>query len=106
MLPVCTHLPHATAPTPISSVTTIIDLEGVSFGLMWSLRAHLQQASVLATANYPETLCATIVVGAPSFFSTIWGWVKVPSSPSLFPTARAEVLTDMGADMVRRGYEE
>lgn len=76
-LNLCSHLPHKNAPTPVSSVTTIIDLEGASMSLLWTLRAHLQQASVLATANYPETLCATIVVGAPSFFSTVWGWAKV-----------------------------
>jgi hypothetical protein len=76
VLPLCTHLPHPTSPTPISSVTTIIDLEGVAFTSLLSLRSHLQQASTLATAHYPETLSATIVVNAPSFFSTVWGWIK------------------------------
>jgi hypothetical protein len=76
IMPLCTSLPHTTAPTPITSVTTIIDLEGVAFTSLLSLRSHLQQASTLATAHYPETLSVTIVVNAPSFFSTIWGWVK------------------------------
>jgi len=31
---------------------------------------------VLATAHYPETLDRIFVVGAPSFFPTVWGWVK------------------------------
>ena len=77
VLPLCTTLPHSTAPTPVSSVTTIIDLEHVSLMSMWSLRHHLQEASTLATANYPETLNTIAVVNSPSFFPTVWGWIKV-----------------------------
>ena len=75
--PLCTYLPHAIEPVPIASVTTIIDLKGVSLKQMWSLRSHLQEASELANQNYPETLGTTVVVNAPSFFSTVWGWIKV-----------------------------
>lgn len=77
VLPLCTYLPHSTSPTPISSVTTIIDLENVSLGTLWNWRKHLQEASTLATANYPETLNTIAVVNSPSFFPTVWGWVKV-----------------------------
>ncbi|KAI0078216.1 CRAL/TRIO domain-containing protein [Panus rudis PR-1116 ss-1] len=76
VLNLCTALPHRSAPTPISSVTTIIDLEQVSFTSMWNLRNHLQEASTLATANYPETLNTIAVVNSPSFFPTIWNWIK------------------------------
>ncbi|GJE91794.1 Sec14p-like lipid-binding domain-containing protein [Phanerochaete sordida] len=76
VLPLCTYLPHATAPTPISSVTTIIDLEDVSLSTLWNWRKHLQEASTLATANYPETLSTIAVVNSPSFFPTVWGWIK------------------------------
>ncbi|ETW82010.1 phosphatidylinositol transfer protein [Heterobasidion irregulare TC 32-1] len=76
-LPLCSALPHPGAPeTPISAVTSIIDLADVSLGTMWSLRHHLQQASELATAHYPETLHTIAVVNAPSFFPTVWGWIK------------------------------
>ena len=34
ILPLCTHLPHSTSLTPISSVTTIINLENVSLGTL------------------------------------------------------------------------
>lgn len=61
---------------PITSVFSIIDLGGVSMTTMWSLRHHLQQASELATAHYPETLHRIAVVNAPSFFGTVWGWIK------------------------------
>lgn len=73
VLPLCSHL---AAPTPVSSVTTIIDLEQVSLSAMWSLRSHLQVASTMATANYPETLSTITIVNSPSFFPTIWNWIK------------------------------
>ncbi|KAK7056611.1 hypothetical protein VNI00_002328 [Paramarasmius palmivorus] len=72
----CSSLPHDSQTTPISSTTSIIDLENVSLSSMWGLRNHLQEASSLATANYPETLHAIAVVNSPSFFPTIWRWVS------------------------------
>lgn len=36
----------------------------------------MSDASQLATAHYPETLDRIFVVGAPSFFPTIWEWAK------------------------------
>ncbi|KAG6840824.1 hypothetical protein C0991_004115 [Blastosporella zonata] len=51
-------------------------LENVSISSMWHLRNHLAEASRLATANYPETLNTVAVVNSPSFFPTIWGWIK------------------------------
>ncbi|KAI0714077.1 CRAL/TRIO domain-containing protein [Cerioporus squamosus] len=72
----CSALPRPIAPTPISSCTTIIDFDAVSLNLLWNLRSHLQEASTLATANYPETLSTIAVVNSPSFFPTVWGWIK------------------------------
>lgn len=80
--PLCSALPHPSNSTPISCTTSIIDLGGVSLTAMWRLRNHLQDASRLATANYPETLGAIAVVNAPSFFPTVWGWIKVRSQGS------------------------
>lgn len=75
--PLCSHLPHSTSPTPISSTTSIIDLGEASFSSLWRLRNHLQEASTLSTANYPETLHHIAIVNSPSFFPTIWRWIKV-----------------------------
>ncbi|KIL67953.1 hypothetical protein M378DRAFT_73147 [Amanita muscaria Koide BX008] len=72
----CSHLPHPSYPTPISSTTTIIDLQDASISALWRLRGHLQESSQLATSNYPETLHSIVVVNSPSFFPTIWGWIK------------------------------
>lgn len=92
-LPFCSALPRPSSPAsstsgepasaqlqpppPITSSTSIVDLGGVSLSLMWSLRRHLQQASELATAHYPETIHQIAVVNAPTFFPTIWSWIKV-----------------------------
>lgn len=81
--PLCSHLPHPSPTTPISSAVSIIDLKDVSLGSIWSLRSHLQEASRLGTDNYPETLGTIVVVNSPAFFPTVWGWVKV-GGPSLY----------------------
>lgn len=64
------------ARTPITLSTNIVDVSQVSLRMFWNLKAHMQSASTLATAHYPETLDRIFVIGAPYFFSTVWGWVK------------------------------
>lgn len=63
-------------PRIISEVTSIVDLGGASLGMMWTLRNHLKQASVLNSAHYPETLGTLALVNVPAFFTTIWGWIQ------------------------------
>ncbi|KAF5377368.1 hypothetical protein D9757_008018 [Collybiopsis confluens] len=75
VFPLCSKLPHSTE-TPISSVMTIIDLADTSLATMWNLRNHLQEASRLATAHYPETLHRTVIINAPDYFNRVWSWVK------------------------------
>lgn len=76
--PLCSELPdraHATT-TPITLSTNIVDINGVSLKQFWNLKSHMQAASQLATAHYPETLDRIFIIGAPYFFSTVWGWIK------------------------------
>lgn len=61
---------------PISASSSIIDLKDASLSSLWALRSHLQESASLATANYPETLHLIVIVNSPSFFPTIWGWIK------------------------------
>lgn len=42
-----------------------------------ALRSHLQQSITLGSAHYPETLDTIAVVNAPSFFPTVWSWVRL-----------------------------
>ncbi|KAI1135021.1 CRAL/TRIO domain-containing protein [Hypoxylon sp. FL0543] len=70
----CTDRPHP--DTPITLSTNIVDISHVSLRMFWNLKAHMQAASQLATAHYPETLDRIFIIGAPMFFSTVWGWIK------------------------------
>jgi hypothetical protein len=75
--PLCTELQdreHNTTPVTLS--TNIVDVGGCSMRQYWNLKGHMQAASQLATAHYPETLDRIYIVGAPFFFSTVWGWIK------------------------------
>lgn len=77
VLPMCSALPDRPhGESPISQSSNVVDLSGVGFTKMWNLRNHMSDASQLATAHYPETLDRIFVVGAPSFFPTIWEWAK------------------------------
>ena len=75
--PLCTQLTDRDhAHTPITLSTNIVDVSQVSLRMFWNLKAHMQAASTLATAHYPETLDRIFIIGAPYFFSTVWGWIK------------------------------
>ncbi|EER27794.1 CRAL/TRIO domain containing protein [Coccidioides posadasii C735 delta SOWgp] len=76
VVPLCSSLPRPNPETPISSTTNIVDILGVGLKQFWNLKGHMQDASVLATAHYPETLDRIFIIGAPSFFPTVWGWIK------------------------------
>lgn len=70
---------HPNSPrlrSQVCSTVSIIDLSSVSLTQLWGIRSHLQQASTLATANYPETLDSIFVIHSPSFFPTVWGWIQ------------------------------
>lgn len=76
-MPFCTQLTDREhVDVPITMSTNIVDISGVGLKQFWNLKAHMQAASQLATAHYPETLDRIFVIGAPVFFSTVWGWVK------------------------------
>ncbi|KAF7869957.1 hypothetical protein EAF04_004741 [Stromatinia cepivora] len=77
VMPLCTVLTDRDNPrTPITQSNNIVDISGVGLKQFWNLRGHMQDASTLATAHYPETLDRIFIIGAPSFFPTVWGWIK------------------------------
>lgn len=95
----CTALPppesDATStviPAHIAQATTIIDMQSTTLRQLLHFRSHLQEASTLATANYPETLGMIFVIGAPGWWSTVWGWVKVRLYTSLVPGSYIHVV--------------
>ncbi|KAF2714115.1 CRAL/TRIO domain-containing protein [Pleomassaria siparia CBS 279.74] len=76
VMPLCSAIDRKHPETPISQSNNIVDITGVGLKQFWNLKNHMQDASVLATAHYPETLDRIFIVGAPAFFPTVWGWVK------------------------------
>jgi CRAL/TRIO domain len=93
VLPLCSSLERPNPEIPVTNSTNIVDISHVGLTQFWNLKAHMQDASVLATAHYPETLDRIFVssttpglvisrlttmqiIGAPSFFPTVWGWIK------------------------------
>lgn len=73
VLPLCSSIPSRPEPdSPVTDTTCIVDITGVSLMQFWRLRSHMQTASKLATAHYPETLGKTFVridsVSLPQFF--------------------------------------
>lgn len=56
--PLCTQLTDReyAGRTPITLSTNIVDVSGVTLKGYWNLKGHMQAASELATAHYPETL--------------------------------------------------
>ena len=61
---------------PVSQSSNIVDISNVGLRQFWNLKNHMQDASQLATAHYPETLDRIFIIGAPSFFPTVWSWIK------------------------------
>ncbi|KAJ6034573.1 uncharacterized protein N7446_009324 [Penicillium canescens] len=76
VMPLCSSLQRPNPETPIVTSTNIVDVSGVGLKQFWNLKSHMQDASVLATAHYPETLDRIFIIGAPAFFPTVWGWIK------------------------------
>lgn len=95
VLPLCSAIPGRPHPeTPISQSNNIVDLTGVGFAKLWNLRNHMSDASRLATAHYPETLDRIFVIGAPSYFPTIWSWAQKWFDPITVVCARASSCKD------------
>ncbi|KAJ7221349.1 CRAL-TRIO domain-containing protein [Mycena pura] len=91
VLPMCDALPDRPHPeTPISTTTHIVDVSGLGLMGFWNLKAHMQAASTLASAHYPETLERLYMVGTPLFFPTVWGWIKRWFDP--VTTAKIHIL--------------
>ncbi|KAI1626772.1 CRAL-TRIO domain-containing protein [Exophiala viscosa] len=76
VLPLVSSLDRPNPEVPVTNSTNIVDIQGVGLTQFWNLKQHMQDASVLATAHYPETLDRIFIIGAPSFFPTVWGWIK------------------------------
>ncbi|KAF7589942.1 hypothetical protein BBP40_003481 [Aspergillus hancockii] len=103
VMPLCSQLSRPHPETPIVSSNNIVDVSGVGLKQFWNLKGHMQDASVLATAHYPETLDRIFIIGAPAFFPTVWGWIKRWFDPvttsKIFILSSSEVLPTLSSFM-------
>jgi hypothetical protein len=56
VLPLCSTFDRPNPEIPVTNSTNIVDISNVGLTQFWNLKSHMQDASVLATAHYPETL--------------------------------------------------
>ena len=71
VMPLCSAVPGRPNPeTPVDQSNNIVDISKVGLKQFWNLRSHMQDASTLATAHYPETL-DRIFVSIESSFDTL-----------------------------------
>lgn len=90
-LPLCTGIPDRPfEETPVSQSNNIVDISGVGLKQFWNLKGHMQDASTLATAHYPETLdrifvsTSSILRGCPRLImSDHWCSVLLPDCVEL-----------------------
>lgn len=101
IMPLCSSVPRSNPETPVDQSNNIVDISKVGLKQFWSLRNHLQEASTLATAHYPEILDRVFIVGAPSFFPVVWGWIKKWFDPittsKIFILAEQDVLPTLSS---------
>ncbi|KAK7036104.1 CRAL-TRIO domain-containing protein [Favolaschia claudopus] len=96
VLPLCNAVPGRPHPEiPVTATSHIVDVSGLGLMGYWNLKNHMQAASTLASTYHPETLDRVFLIGAPSFFPTVWGWIKRWFDPvttsKIFVLAAADV---------------
>lgn len=70
VMPLCSAVPGRPNPeTPVDQSNNIVDISKVGLKQFWNLRSHMQDASTLATAHYPETLDRIFVNIIPPLLS-------------------------------------
>lgn len=96
VMPLCGKLQHDNI---ITSTCNIIDLSHVGLLGFWNLRSLLHAASSMATAHYPESVERILVIGAPSFFPTIWKlitrWFEPATTRKISIISKSEVKSSM-----------
>ncbi|KAL8675548.1 MAG: hypothetical protein Q9168_000060 [Polycauliona sp. 1 TL-2023] len=79
VMPLCSGI--AGGPDPVHKTLQIVDITGIGLRQVWNMRAYVQDLAKLLSGNYPEILDRVFLIGAPSYFSTIWGWIKKWADP-------------------------
>ncbi|KAJ5670874.1 hypothetical protein N7507_000001 [Penicillium longicatenatum] len=106
VFPLCSMMTDRPNPSlPITSSIYLVDASDLGLKQGWSLKYFAKSISWLLSTCYPETIQRVYVCNAPSYFSTIWKYLKswvdkntaekivVLSSPEVLP-ALEEYIDD------------
>ncbi|KAL8730355.1 MAG: hypothetical protein Q9166_004120 [cf. Caloplaca sp. 2 TL-2023] len=74
VMPLCSGT--AGGPDPVHKTLQLVDITGIGIRQVWNMRSYVQDLARTLSGSYPEILDRVFVIGAPSYFSTIWGWIK------------------------------
>ncbi|KAJ5899074.1 hypothetical protein N7495_003818 [Penicillium taxi] len=97
VLPLCSVMTDRPNPSvPITSSTYLLDASALGLKQGWSVRFYAQELSWLLSTCYPETVERIFVCNAPSYFATIWkylkSWVEPKTAEKIVVLMNAEVL--------------
>ncbi|KAL8781085.1 MAG: hypothetical protein Q9213_006167 [Squamulea squamosa] len=82
IMPLCSAIPGRTgAVEPVTKTLVLADISGLDMRQFWRLKGYIQDLNKLLAINYPEILDRVLIVGAPSYFSIMWKWIKAWIDP-------------------------
>ncbi|KAJ5950324.1 uncharacterized protein N7479_008737 [Penicillium vulpinum] len=97
ILPLCSKMTDR--PTPLFPVTNsiyVVDASNLGLKQAWGLRFFAQEISWLLSTCYPETIQRVFVCNAPSYYATMWkylkGWVDPHTAEKIVVLLNSEVL--------------
>ncbi|KGO50389.1 hypothetical protein PEX1_016440 [Penicillium expansum] len=77
ILPLCSMMTDRPNPSiPVTNSIYVVDASNLGLKQSWGLRSFAQEISWLLSTCYPETIERVFVCNAPSYFSTIWKFMK------------------------------
>ncbi|KAJ5211189.1 hypothetical protein N7491_011009 [Penicillium cf. griseofulvum] len=97
ILPLCSMMTDRPNPSvPVSNSIYVVDASNLGLKQAWGLRFFAQEISWLLSTCYPETIQRVFVCNAPSYYSTVWkylkGWVDPYTAEKIVVLLDAEVL--------------
>ncbi|KAJ5560728.1 hypothetical protein N7513_003127 [Penicillium frequentans] len=97
VFPLCSMMTDRPNPSvAITSSIYLVDASDLGLKQGWSLRYFAQSISWLLSTCYPETIQRVFVCSAPSYFSTIWkylkSWVDTNTAEKIVVLSSTEVL--------------
>ncbi|RAL16767.1 SEC14 family lipid-binding protein [Aspergillus homomorphus CBS 101889] len=95
VLPLCTAAADRSGgaiASPVTKSIYLVDIAKISLKQAWDLRDFAREISWILATCYPETIESIYVCNAPSYFATIWGFMKKFVDP--VTAAKLVILTE------------